>query len=323
MGQSHKKRASKHYGYTKISNAQLRGLREAGASGSEIIAYSLLTRFHHDECNPSHAWCHQQLAESLVEMRPDVFRRSLSGLCKKHFTNDQDGKPVPVLKKVSSGHRGKAAVYDDLLYRAAVVDESYPQEKGWQNRHPIKSGEGQNSVAISTPYSVQDSVAISYELRGNVATPEEIVDNPNPRAALLAPQARQSGARHQPNKRNDIESSSPVSDDTSTSQPNKMIESTSPSLVSGGGARVGTRATTKPKLSPRGIGRDEHVTFEEWREVDEKLQSSRSLDSLSDEEKRIYTVGCAQGWQQIMMQQRVAKLISSEPAESDSGATHL
>lgn len=108
-------------GFTKLAVGTLRNLYSARANGTECVAYAILTRYHNDEEHPARCWHSAQLAEDELGMRLDVFSRALNSLTKKSFT--LDGMTVPILAKVSDGHNGRAAVYNDNLYAACVLKD--------------------------------------------------------------------------------------------------------------------------------------------------------------------------------------------------------
>ena len=112
-------------------------------------------------------------------------------------------------------------------------------------------------------------------------------------SALLAPQAKQS-AGSQPNKQ----------DDPLVSQPNQQDESKPTFPVSGGGAREGTRAATRPEGKPRIYhGMDnaevESVTYEEWSPIYERVRAEgdKALDTLTEAERQVFRAGWLQGFQ--------------------------
>lgn len=109
-------------GFTRMTTATMRRLYDAKASGVEILAYAMLTRYHNDEEHPARCWRSAQLVESELGMRVDVFCRALRSLTKKTF--DYDGRKIPILTKVSDGHNGRAAVFNDNLYAVAVLRDA-------------------------------------------------------------------------------------------------------------------------------------------------------------------------------------------------------
>ena len=117
----------KHYelvsGYTQLYDYQLQGLHEAGATAAEILAYCALTRCHgQDKKHPT--WCYRSAHEGalITGLHQRVFSTALKNLTSKEFD-----KGKPILKRVVDGngkplggHKGQAAVYDDVLYSALL-----------------------------------------------------------------------------------------------------------------------------------------------------------------------------------------------------------
>ena len=109
-------------GCTRLTIEALRKLYKAKANGTECVAYAVLTRYHNDVEHPARCWHSAQLAEAEIDMRLDVFSRALNSLTKKTFQHD--GMTIPILAKVSDGHNGRAAVYNDNLYAACVLKDN-------------------------------------------------------------------------------------------------------------------------------------------------------------------------------------------------------
>lgn len=109
-------------GFSMLTTSVLRGLYRARANGAEMAAYAMLTRYHGDAEHPARCWHSAQLAEAEIDMRLDVFSRALNSLTKKTFQHD--GMTIPILAKVSDGHNGRAAVYNDNLYAACVLKDN-------------------------------------------------------------------------------------------------------------------------------------------------------------------------------------------------------
>lgn len=108
-------------GYTNITTGALRILYEARASAREILAYAMLTRYHNDEEHPARCWVSAQMASEALGMTPDGFAKALNALTRKTFS--LDGEDVPVLTKLSDGHNGRAAVYNDNAYAVAALGD--------------------------------------------------------------------------------------------------------------------------------------------------------------------------------------------------------
>lgn len=108
--------------YTVLTDLQIRGLIEAGASGNEFAAYSLLSRSHKEGDGEHPYLCSMKAkyVERLTGMRADVFSRSLRTLCDKFFFAGE--VETPILTHVSSGHNGALAVYNDNLYQYSYED---------------------------------------------------------------------------------------------------------------------------------------------------------------------------------------------------------
>lgn len=117
-------------GYTNITTGALRILYEARASAREIIAYAMLTRYHNDEEHPARCWVSAQMASEALGMTPDGFAKALNGLTRKTFA--YEGGYVPVLTKVSDGHNGRAAVYNDNAYAVATLRD--PRQVACRNQ---------------------------------------------------------------------------------------------------------------------------------------------------------------------------------------------
>lgn len=108
-------------GYTNITTGALRILYEARASGREVLAYAMLTRYHNDPLHPARCWVAAQMAADALGMAPDGVAKALNALTRKTFT--LDGEEVPVLTKLSDGHNGRAAVYNDNAYAVAALGD--------------------------------------------------------------------------------------------------------------------------------------------------------------------------------------------------------
>jgi len=113
-------------GYTKISSRQLIGLQEAGASASEILAYSVLTRKHEQKgLDEGLCWASVDLICSHTGLSQKTATRALTSLCHKCFT--EDGVPIPVLVRVAKGHKGMVTRYTDNLWIEST-HRRYPSE---------------------------------------------------------------------------------------------------------------------------------------------------------------------------------------------------
>ena len=105
--------------YTAITDAEMRALVEAGAGGREIAAYHQLTRHYNDPEHPARCWVSASLAAERLGITQNAFRKALARLCERRFTIG-GGVTLPVLTRVSGGHNGRAAVYNNNI-RSAIV----------------------------------------------------------------------------------------------------------------------------------------------------------------------------------------------------------
>ena len=109
-------------GFTNVTDQEMHALRESGASGVQILAYMQVARFYNDPEHPS--WCSvsAKTASERVGMSQDMFRRALAALTTKTFTTP-DGRKVPVLERVSRGHNGRPATYENNINKYLVIGE--------------------------------------------------------------------------------------------------------------------------------------------------------------------------------------------------------
>lgn len=112
------------YKFTMASDAMLRGLLEAGATGNEMAAYLMLVRGLPKDRGSAECWMPADIAEEKVGMRADVFSRALRGLCGKTVAV-ADGERRPVLTKLTRGCFRHCAHYEDTL-GLAVARGEYP-----------------------------------------------------------------------------------------------------------------------------------------------------------------------------------------------------
>ena len=254
-------RHSKQAPFTPLTNEQLRGLYEAGASANEVLAYALLTRWHSDPEHPARCWHSAQLAADILGMRADTFTRSLTRLTRKAFTHDAHG-PIAVLVKVSGGHNGRSTVYNDNLYAVTVLRDL--SQVGRQGCLPT----GASSKASRAGYSRQSRKAIQVELQGNAAAPLERTNTAG--GAVL--------------DRNRTACASQPCEHGSTST------ITSPVGGSSGDPLKGV-STDEAEASPSGgEGRPCLITFEQFAEVARLLEGGAEL---SVEQKAAYSGGYA------------------------------
>lgn len=106
-------------GYTAITDAEMRALVESGAGGREIAAYHQLTRYYNDPEHPARCWVSTGLAAERLGISADTLRQALGRLTRRRFTV-VGGVTLPVLTRVSAGHNGRPAVYNNNI-RAAIV----------------------------------------------------------------------------------------------------------------------------------------------------------------------------------------------------------
>ena len=120
-------------GYSRLTDGQLMGLQEAGASASEILAYAVLTR-KHEKAWPDNdlCWASASLIAERTGMSEQTAMKALQRLCRKYFT--VDGQPVAVLHRITGGNNGRATRYYDNLWRE-VRDGRYPNIKDGTKRH--------------------------------------------------------------------------------------------------------------------------------------------------------------------------------------------
>lgn len=112
------------FAFTMVSSAMLRGLLEAGATGTEICAYTALVMGLPKDRSRTECWMPADTAEEKMGMRADVFTRSLRSLCGKTITT-ADGERVPVLTKLTRGCFGHCPHYEDTLGKAIAAGQ-YP-----------------------------------------------------------------------------------------------------------------------------------------------------------------------------------------------------
>lgn len=255
-------------GFTKLTTGVLRGLCEAKASGNETLAYAFLTRWHNDSQHPARCWTSAQLAANEIGMSSDVFRKALSSLTRKTFT--EGSAEIPVITRVRSGHNGRAAVYNDNLYAARVLkDMSQVCATGPDTRgngdpdgHPIAR---QPCLAINES-SRKDSSAYSGRVAGMIRPSSRKDSSAHKRELLLGAAshpAKRSGAVSQPHKNSD----------------NPTLETGGPDARAAAAA-LGGAAPALP-------------TLEEYRELESRLWEDGGLESMTESEKAAYHAGHA------------------------------
>ena len=126
-------------GFTMVTDAMLEGLREAGATASEIMAYILLVRMERANTRGGSAryevWMAADLAEQKLGMSARTFSKSLRSLTQKTFA-DATCNAVPVLTQVRRGCRGHSPHFFDNLGQR--IDAGlYPVAIGDPTGHPL------------------------------------------------------------------------------------------------------------------------------------------------------------------------------------------
>ena len=135
--------------FRKMSTHDIRALREARASGTQLSVYMYATMIHYDRSkrhrreakeHPSRFNMNAEEAARDLDMSADTFRKSLKQLTKKLFTA-RDGQRVPVLVGVSRGYSGHNAEYDDNVYADGQGHRlSIPKEELAGRIEPPKAG---------------------------------------------------------------------------------------------------------------------------------------------------------------------------------------
>ena len=255
--------------FSKLTDGQLNGLNEAGASGNEALAYALLTRYHNDPERP--AWCFHRAreAEKVLGMRADTFTRSLKSLCRKTFT--VEGKQVPVLVQVERGHHGSAATYNDNLYAWAVLRDI-------------------DQVARQDCRPTQSEVARQECLPTHISRKADSTSYPEEVGRQICLSSKATLPSHK-NIKNSGEASAGAlrTPDEAERQPHKNEPANVDSLVSEVFDIDG--ATPRQDGAPRQGDEAEAggVTFEEFSRIARKVAEGR--ESLTEHEKSVYHRG--------------------------------
>ena len=114
-------------GYSRLTDGQLMGLQEAGASASEILAYAVLTRKHEgDKFDNAICWASVKLVCERTGMSPNTATKALHGLCRKTFVSQ--GTEQALIVRIAKGHKGMVTRYTDNLWRE-VESGRYPDIK--------------------------------------------------------------------------------------------------------------------------------------------------------------------------------------------------
>lgn len=189
------KRATGHrQGYTILTDTQLDGLHEAGASRNEALAYAMLARFHGD--GGMEAACHvnAEAASKVLGMDASGFSKCLAALTRKTFAVG-GGVRVPVLVRLGGGHRGHVTTYLDNLYayslavgKGGTFQPAITPTK--QVKHGDQSGEkaGKNG---------SESRAKQTTKQGNVDHPQEEISIRPPRGSVIDRTEPRAGGRPQ------------------------------------------------------------------------------------------------------------------------------
>jgi hypothetical protein len=117
--------------FTRVWAGMLAALTEANVSGKELVVLISLMRYQKDA--GGEVW--RPVSEIAAEcgLSESNVRNKLTSLTRKTFRG-KDGSPVPVITRVSEGHRGRAAVYTVNLPRECATD-SLPNTRGGVNQN--------------------------------------------------------------------------------------------------------------------------------------------------------------------------------------------
>ena len=149
--------------FTMVSDAMMQGLIEAGATGCEVVAYQMLIRGLPKDRSTADCWMPADMAEVKVGMRADVFTRSLRSLCTKTVVTSE-GKPAPILTKMSRGCRGHCPHYEDTLGRL-IAEGKYPPN-GAPTGSPIEQPNGRQNHTPIAEFSTSECKAKTDQLEG-------------------------------------------------------------------------------------------------------------------------------------------------------------
>lgn len=105
--------------FTRVWAGMLAALTEANVSGKELVVLISLMRYQKDA--GGEVW--RPVSEIAAEcgLSESNVRNKLTSLTRKTFRG-KDGYPVPVITRVSEGHRGRAAVYTVNLPRECATN---------------------------------------------------------------------------------------------------------------------------------------------------------------------------------------------------------
>lgn len=150
--------------FTMVSDAMMRGLLAAEATGAEIIAYQMLVRGLPKDRSVTDCWMPADMAEKKVGMRPDVFSRALRDLCKKTVMA-ADGELVPILTKVSRGCKGHCPHYEDTLGQL-ISEGRYPAGIARQDGQAIDGPNARQKQDPLDEFSTLECKAETDQLEG-------------------------------------------------------------------------------------------------------------------------------------------------------------
>ena len=105
--------------FTRVWAGMLAAVAEANVSGKELVVLISLMRYQKDA--GGEVW--RPVSEIAAEcgLSESNVRNRLASLTRKTFRG-KDGSPVPVITRVSEGHRGRAAVYTVNLPRECATN---------------------------------------------------------------------------------------------------------------------------------------------------------------------------------------------------------
>ena len=137
--------------FTMVSAPMLRGLLEAGATGSEMAAYILLVMGLPKDRRKDECFLPADTAEEKLGMSVKMLTKCLTALTRKYITIEGGGE-VPVITKTQRGRRGHCAHYRDNLGRL-VAEGLYPPSDPEQQTQPAeKVSEIVNQLAEQLVY---------------------------------------------------------------------------------------------------------------------------------------------------------------------------
>lgn len=267
--------------FTMVNDAMMQGLFEAGATGCEVVAYQMLIRGLPKDRSTADCWMPADMAEVKVGMRADVFTRSLRSLCTKTVVTSE-GKPAPILTKISRGCRGHCPHYEDTLGQL-IAEGKYPPPIARQAGHaiaeangtptgaPIEQPNGRQSLTPIAEFSTSECKAKTDQLEGKnepiarqTCPPIETIRDVHLVADALLPTAERSVGVSQPHKQD------------STSERLQVVTETEPARAPACAAQ-GRTAAALPSQA-------------EWERV-ARLLETEGLDALSDDDRQVYHAG--------------------------------